>query len=447
MSTSSPGGPAPADRSIDGKTCIRRSCRRRRRTQAVLAAGVVIVAVAWLSRGTLRQQIRERATLANDAPAPEIVEEMIDQAPDRARALLEAWDSGKIVQRQVAIRSVGRVIGRDASLPPRLEAMVLSAALDPDMNVREVALSELSDRQHPALGALAAAQLQDPDPHVRLLGLTHLKGAAANIGVPLVIPLASDGDLRVAGVAVKLLENWSGMRFGAKLADTVQVENQQTGLKEFRAEGATRTMAAARQAAEWWQREKANFPPVQLSMPDQALAARQTLVAGDFRLPTLDGRHLALADLRGKVVLINFWTTWCTACVAEMPELIALQEKHKGRLAIIGVSLDFVPDSHGHLGGHAAVEERPHDHGDHDDHEATEAALVRVREKVARTVKARGINYPILLDEKNEVGGRFNGGELPTTVILDAAGNVRRRFVGARSLAVFEAMIEEASRP
>ncbi|HEV2394478.1 MAG TPA: hypothetical protein VG146_19175 [Verrucomicrobiae bacterium] len=49
----------------------------------------------------------------------------------------------------------------------------------------------------------------------------------------------------------------------------------------------------------------------------------------------------------------------------------------------------------------------------------------------------------MLLDEKDLVGARFNGGELPTTVILDAQGRVRRRFVGSRSLAVFEAMIAE----
>jgi hypothetical protein len=74
-------------------------------------------------------------------------------------------------------------------------------------------------------------------------------------------------------------------------------------------------------------------------------------------------------------------------------------------------------------------------HVEQDSHERNSAALKKVRNKVARTVKARGINYTILLDEKNEVGGRFNGGELPTTVIVDANGNVRRRFVGARSLA------------
>lgn len=109
------------------------------------------------------------------------------------------------------------------------------------------------------------------------------------------------------------------------------------------------------------------------------------------------------------------------------------------------MSLDYVPDEHGHIGGHAAVEEQGNSNGAHNEREATAAALKRVREKVARTVKARGINYPILLDERNEVGGRFNGGELPTTVIIDADGNLRRRFVGARSLPVFEAMISEAS--
>lgn len=54
---------------------------------------------------------------------------------------------------------------------------------------------------------------------------------------------------------------------------------------------------------------------------------------------------------------------------------------------------------------------------------------------------------PGVLHFWNEVGGRFNGGELPTTVIVDAQGRVRRRFIGARSLPVFEAMITEASPP
>lgn len=122
-------------------------------------------------------------------------------------------------------------------------------------------------------------------------------------------------------------------------------------------------------------------------------------------------------------------------------------QKHGDKLVIIGVSLDYVPDSHGHIGKHAAVEEQKHSDGEHDDHEATAAALKRVREKVARTAKTRNINYPVLFDEKNDVGGRYNGGGLPTTVIVEAQGNVRRRFVGARNMAVFEVMMAEATMP
>lgn len=112
-----------------------------------------------------------------------------------------------------------------------------------------------------------------------------------------------------------------------------------------------------------------------------------------------------------------------------MPELIELQKRHHEHLVILGISLDCVPDD------------------DDDRHAAEKLSLNEIRKKVARTVDTRRINYMVLLDEKNCVGARFNGGELPTTVIVDAEGNVRRRFIGARSLSVFEAMIAEASRP
>ena len=141
-------------------------------------------------------------------------------------------------------------------------------------------------------------------------------------------------------------------------------------------------------------------------------------------------------------MLINFWTTWCTACVGEIPELIALQKEHVDNLVILGVSLDSVPDDGGDVGGDGAGQKL-----DPNNPQATAALLEKIRDKVARTVSARGINYPVLLDEHYQVGGRFNGGELPTTVIVDAQGNIRRRFLGARSLPVFEAMVNEAGQP
>ena len=413
----------------------------------LLGLGLALVVGVWFFREPLRQQIRESATLANDAPTPEVVSDMIEQAADSRAALLAAWNSGKIVHREVAIRSLSRVMPDGQPLSPEFDSLLLSAALDPDMNVRESALGILRQRKHPALAAMAAEQLRDFDQQVRLLGLNYLKSASPAIGVPTVIPLLDDSDPLIVTMSLKLLENWSGQKFGVKLSETTSFENEKTGLKEFQEGSHEKAKAGAERAKTWWAEHQNEFQPVHLEVPTEAYAARRPVPAGDFQLRTLDGQKVRLSDFRGKVVLVNFWTTWCSACVSEMPELIALQKKHADNLVIIGVSLDYVPDSHGHIGGHAAVEEQKHSEGEHDDHEANAAALKRVREKVARTVKARGINYPILLDEKNEVGGRFNGGELPTTVIVDAQGNVRRRFVGARSLAVFEAMIAEAAKP
>ena len=79
------------------------------------------------------------------------------------------------------------------------------------------------------------------------------------------------------------------------------------------------------------------------------------------------------------------------------------------------------------------------------DHEKADAAALRTR--VGQFVKSKGINYPVLLDPKNAVGARYNGGELPTNVLIDPEGNVRRRFIGARSRKVLEDMISKISRP
>lgn len=126
-------------------------------------AGVALVAGVWLFRAPLQDKIRTSAALSNDAPTPEVVSDMIEQAADPRTTLLAAWNSGKIVYREVAIRSLHRLIPNDQLLPPCFEFILLAGALDPDLNVRETAFSLLHERKHPALGALVAEQLKDPD--------------------------------------------------------------------------------------------------------------------------------------------------------------------------------------------------------------------------------------------------------------------------------------------
>ena len=63
--------------------------------------------------------------------------------------------------------------------------------------------------------------------------------------------------------------------------------------------------------------------------------------APDFKLTTLDGKELTAAGLKGKVVVVDFWATWCPPCVAEIPGYVELQKKYADRgLVIVGVSLD-----------------------------------------------------------------------------------------------------------
>ncbi|MCF0244331.1 MAG: redoxin domain-containing protein, partial [Bacteroidaceae bacterium] len=71
------------------------------------------------------------------------------------------------------------------------------------------------------------------------------------------------------------------------------------------------------------------------------LAARAKLEPGtmapDFKLPTIDGKELALSDLRGKFVIIDFWGSWCVWCIKGMPEMKKYYEKYAGKLEILGV--------------------------------------------------------------------------------------------------------------
>ena len=112
-----------------------------------------------------------------------------------------------------------------------------------------------------------------------------------------------------------------------------------------------------------------------------------------FTMTDIDGRTFSSADWRGKVVLINFWATWCPPCRAEIPDLIALQKKYSDKLVIIGVSEDDIP-----VAGGEAVRRRPgHELSGGDDHardpEDSSAASRRCRRRsfsIARDGSRRG---------------------------------------------------------
>ncbi len=112
--------------------------------------------------------------------------------------------------------------------------------------------------------------------------------------------------------------------------------------------------------------------------------------APQFVLRDVAGRTVRLSDYHGKVVLINFWATWCPPCRAEMPDLVKLQREHrKDGLQIIGIT--YPPEQKG-----------------------------RVR-RFARTLK---VNYPIILGTR-ELKARFSSDDiLPSTIVIDRDGKV-----------------------
>jgi thiol-disulfide isomerase/thioredoxin len=114
-----------------------------------------------------------------------------------------------------------------------------------------------------------------------------------------------------------------------------------------------------------------------------------------FALTDLDGRPLSSEIGRGKVVLVNFWATWCGPCVEEIPTLIALQEYYKDQLQIIGLSLDTKP-----------VEE------------------------VRQFASTFGLNYPVAI-ATGELVEAFGGvPAVPATFIVTPAGQIIQRRLG-----------------
>ena len=117
----------------------------------------------------------------------------------------------------------------------------------------------------------------------------------------------------------------------------------------------------------------------------------------DFTLPTLDGGSITLSDLKGKVVLINFWATWCPPCRDEMPSMEKLYRRFKYEEFTL-LSVD--------------VMESP--------------------ETVKKFARKYDLSFPILLDKKGEVSAKYAATAIPTTYIINKKGEAVGKAIGPR---------------
>ncbi len=128
--------------------------------------------------------------------------------------------------------------------------------------------------------------------------------------------------------------------------------------------------------------------------------------APDFKLTSLDGKPVTLAGSKGKVILLNFWATWCGPCRAEIPDLVELQNKYKDRLQILGLVVDD------------------------DDQDA-----------IKEFAEKFGINYPVAI-AGDDIRFQYGGiAALPTSFVLDAEGRIVQKHEGLRDPVLYETEI------
>jgi thiol-disulfide isomerase/thioredoxin len=137
--------------------------------------------------------------------------------------------------------------------------------------------------------------------------------------------------------------------------------------------------------------------PLEASTGGPTTAPQEGFTAPDFRLTLLAGGELALSDLRGKVVIVNLWASWCPPCRAEMPALQEVYEAYRDRgLEILAVNTTY-QDS---------------------------------QSAAARFVQEYGLTFPVPLDQTGEVSRSYRLRALPTSFFIDRDGVIRSVVIG-----------------
>lgn len=133
-------------------------------------------------------------------------------------------------------------------------------------------------------------------------------------------------------------------------------------------------------------------------------AMEGTLAPLDFTLKDMNGIDVNLASFKGKVIVLNFWATWCGPCKAEIPDLVSLQAQYRDDLVVVGISVDDSAD------------------------------------KMRQYAEQLGINYPLLVgngrDDVQNAYGPIWG--IPVSVIIDREGRIAKKYPGIASREQFE---------
>jgi thiol-disulfide isomerase/thioredoxin len=129
--------------------------------------------------------------------------------------------------------------------------------------------------------------------------------------------------------------------------------------------------------------------------------------APKFKLPDLSGQDVSLDQYRGKIVMLDFWATWCGPCRMSMPILEDLQKEYPNDLTLLAINLQ------------------------------------EPRDGVRDFVKENGIHSRVLLDESGKVGETYGASGIPMQVVIDRQGIVRYVVLGVRAAAELRQMVNK----
>ena len=148
-------------------------------------------------------------------------------------------------------------------------------------------------------------------------------------------------------------------------------------------------------------------PSSQTSLPITQIQQTQIRPAAQFTATGVDGKPVKLTDYKGKVILLNFWATWCPPCLAEIPDLIKIQSKYKNKVQIIGISMD------------------------------------QSSEDVKRMLPKAKFNYPIIMSDDKIRSGYGAIRAVPTTIVINKDQMIVESLVGFHNQATFEATLSK----
>jgi thiol-disulfide isomerase/thioredoxin len=397
----------------------------QRRTLVLAIVGALAVAGAAFLRPALVRHQQLSSAVAATSPDDAVLADAVAQGQLTAGMLKQYWSTGRIPHRRAAMTALVSHRGDSPELNQLWKEWLPEASADPDYQLRELVLGSMGSLTDPPARAAISWQLTDSDPDLRQIGLNHLRRLGNLQYVPWVLPMLSDPSPAVAFTADATLRHWSGRDSGLRLSQIPRGTSLLTRPRLPEADAVAIRKAASDWTA-WWA-----VTPHPDGLVTTHLPAPKSIrgVCPEFQLLDLQGKAVKPGDFRGKHVLINFWATWCSACLVEIPLLVELQRRHPADLVILGVSLDSPRDATATTEGEGTpATPKPGD----------------LRKRVATIAARQHINYPVLLDPENSVGQAFLGGELPTNVLLDPKGRVRRRFIGEKSLDVWEAFLKES---